>query len=208
MVPGDRDAPQPHLVVQPAHGEHPADDVIGTAHGESPSTQEANGLPPVDAVWIELESYVKAKSDILEIGEAIYEIADRRSNAGWAHEWVQKRGRSTLRTENAWIASIGGDIPFGGTETRLTDVLTLLSTSGITFADDGDSGALVVSRALGSTNTYPARGIFMAWGFNQFEEKLYYVQSIESIFNTFGLQVISRIQWYWPPSWIRSLARS
>jgi hypothetical protein len=203
VVPGDRTID--HLVAQPAYGAHPLDDVIGTAHGESPYTQAASARPGnvVDAVWIELASTVKAESSILGIGPAIYEIADHRSSAGWAHEWVQKRGKATLHTANAWITSIDGDIPYEGSSTRLTDVLTLYPADGTPFATKGDSGALVVSRALGSTNTYPARGILVAQGTNQFGEIVFYAQSVESVFNTFGLQVISRIKWYWPWSWFR-----
>lgn len=141
-----------------------ATDLIGALKRFVPITTGVVPLPvsPVDAA---IGTITVARTDnVLNIGPAVYELGTPA--LGMA---VQKRGRTTLFTNNGTITSVGVNVTVNyGTVAApvnglIGNAFRVTSTDGNAFANRGDSGSLIFNQAAGTLNgTRPVVGMFFA----------------------------------------------
>lgn len=153
----------PGGIVQPGRldGGVAPGDLIGQLKRFAPITVGVTPLPvsPVDAA---IGTITVARQDqVLGTGPAIYET--RAPALGMN---VQKRGRTTLFTNNGRITSINVSVTVnygGGRFGLIGNSFIVTSTNTNAFANRGDSGSLIFDQAAGTLNgTRPVVGMFFA----------------------------------------------
>jgi hypothetical protein len=148
------------------------DDVIGSLKRHVAVNTIANPPAPgaviptsvVDAAIGGIDADIDIDHDVIAIGPAIYELRAPALNMN-----VQKRGRTTLLTNNGRITSVG--MTFQCTYrnrtriSRIQNAFRITSTNGAVFDSPGDSGSLIFDQAAGQlNNTRPVVGLLYAGG--------------------------------------------
>ena len=161
-------------IVQPARldgGVLPTD-VIGSLKRHVAVNTIANPPAPgaviptsvVDAAIGSIDADVDIDHDVISIGPAIYELRAPALNMN-----VQKRGRTTLLTNNGRITSVGMTFQCSyRNRTRISQIqnaFRITSTNGAVFDSPGDSGSLIFDQAAGQVSgTRPVVGLLYAGG--------------------------------------------
>lgn len=147
-------------------------DAIGALKRHNPVNTVANPPPAgtviptsvVDAAIGRVDAGIDIDHDVLQVGPAIYELRAPALNMN-----VEKRGRTTRRTTNGRITSVG--MTFNCTyrnRTRISQIqnaFRIRSTDGNVFSSPGDSGSLIFDQAAGRlSGTLPVVGLLYAGG--------------------------------------------
>ena len=147
-------------------------DVIGSLKRHNPVNTVANPPPGgtviptsvVDAAIGSIDAGIDIDHDVLQVGPAIYELRAPALNIN-----VEKRGRTTRRTTNGRITSVG--MTFNCTyrnRTRISQIqnaFRITSTDSNVFSSPGDSGSLIFDQAAGQlSGTLPVVGLLYAGG--------------------------------------------
>jgi len=190
---------QPALrrVVQPGRldgGTLPAD-LIGQLKRDVALTTTPNpppGAPPaVTAVDAAIGTITVGRDDdVLQIAPAIYEVQGPALNMN-----VQKRGRTTRRTTNGRITTVGATINITYRNRtrlgRIANAFIISSTDGNVFSAAGDSGSLIVNQAEGQlSGTLPVVGLLFAGGTDASNRPITIANDINAVFGALNLSTV------------------